>query len=211
MGIPLDIEDIFGAGCISSVVRAFSMLGCLWLGSATGSLAFGGAETVMELSRGISLDFGKIAGEALVRMAVGPLLLFGWVLLPLFFPLVIYAYFVLGRGDGGSGKVWLGLAGITGLLVLVTLLFADSPAAMMSVLAFVFWAGLMGSLGMMASLFVQWQLRSQNQHLLAVAAENEERRRRLSEAYGTAVGDREFATGESQVLPESDLPDRRDA
>lgn len=208
MGIPLDIEDIFGAGCLTSIGRALSVVGCLWLGSATGSLAAVGAETLLELTRGISLNFDKLGSDVLVLLAVGPLLLFTWLLLPAFFPLVLYTYFAHGRGESGSWKGWLVMAGITGLLVLTTLLFGNSFPPLMIGVSIFFWLGLMGSLCLVAYLFVQWQVRTQNQHLLSVAAENEERRRKLNEAYGTAVGDREFATGESEVIPHPDHPDR---
>ena len=39
------------------------------------------------------------------------------------------------------------------------------------------------------------------EHKREVAAENDERRRELAEEFGTAVGDREFATGQLYVVP----------
>ena len=36
MAIPLDIEDILGAGCLAALGRTLSALACLWLGAATG-------------------------------------------------------------------------------------------------------------------------------------------------------------------------------
>jgi hypothetical protein len=52
---------------------------------------------------------------------------------------------------------------------------------------------------MLAVLVVAWQRRRMVRHLIGVAAENEARRRQLAAEFGTAVADREFATGEAQV------------
>lgn len=75
------------------------------------------------------------------------------------------------------------------------------PDLLTTSLAFAMWLGLCGSLGVGAFLVVAWERRRLTQHLIAVAVENDERRRSVAEEFGTAVGDREFATGDGHLIP----------
>ncbi len=60
MGIPLDIEDILGAGCLASIGRGLTTLSCLWLGAATGTVGVAFGTLGAELLQGGSLPVSSI-------------------------------------------------------------------------------------------------------------------------------------------------------
>jgi hypothetical protein len=169
------------------------------LGAATGSFGYLLAEVAIEMLAGNRPDLLDLAGQALLALAWGPLLIFTGNLLPLIFPLAFAVYFKFGRGEGGTLRAWVIFAAITGLLVLLSMFSWGElePAGM--ALSAVVWAGFVGSLGMLAFFLVAFQRRRFAEHLIGVAAENVERRREIAGEFGTATADREFATGYHQV------------
>lgn len=198
MAIELDIEDILGAGCLASIGRALATLSCLWMGAATGSVAVLAAEALLEASSGKTPEFDQLAIEVLVLVAWGPLLIFASTLLPLFFPLVVLVYFRFARGEGGSVRAWVIYAAITGLLVLLSLRFWRELSLLESAVGAFFWLGFAGALGWLAYLILLWHRRRSNEHLMGVAAENEDRRRAFAEADGTGWGNRVPPFGEAR-------------
>ena len=203
MGIPLDIEDILGAGCLISIGRALSSLSCLWLGSATGIVAVEAGVLSVELLTGGGMppDLMDYLVGVLIRCALGPLVLILSYTVLLFFPLLLAVYFTMARGDNGSLTKWLVYAGITGFLAVLSLTSQFDLDARSIGLSMAFWLVAMISLTAGAFFLTAWQRRRMVQHLIGVAAENDQRRRELAEEFGTAVGDREFATGQLYVVP----------
>ncbi|MFP6879339.1 MAG: hypothetical protein VCA34_00215, partial [Roseibacillus sp.] len=61
MAIQFDIEDIIGAGCLTSIGRALSALACLWLGAATGIIGFAAGAVGAEVIQGGTVDVLEVA------------------------------------------------------------------------------------------------------------------------------------------------------
>ena len=107
----------------------------------------------------------------------------------------------MGPSSSGSLNKWLVYAGITGFLAVLSLTSQFDLDARTVGLSMVFWLAAMVSLTAGAFFLTAWQRRRMVQHLIGVAAENDQRRRELADEFGTAVGDREFATGQLYVVP----------
>lgn len=205
MGIPLDIEDILGTGCIASIGRALTSLSCLWLGAATGIVAvsFGSLGAELLQGGGLPVDLMDFLMGVCADCAFGPLVLFRSYTFFFFFPLVLAVYFVFARGDNGTLTKWVVYAAITGALALLSFEFLFDGNLLALLLSAALWIALIASLATGAFLLTGWQRRHMAMHLLGVAAENDQRRQEISETFGTAVGDREFATGDLHVVPPS--------
>ncbi len=201
MAIQFDIEDIIGAGCLTSIGRALSALACLWLGAATGIIGFAAGAVGAEVIQGGTVDVLEVAQGVLITCAFGPLVMLGSPYILCFFPLVIMVYFTFVRGEEATLTKWVIFASVTGVLTLMSMRTRVEPDLLTTSLAFAMWLGLCGSLGVGAFLLVAWQRRRLTQHLIALAVENDERRRSVAEEFGTAVGDREFATGDGHLIP----------
>ena len=87
MAIPLDSEDILGAGCLASIGRALSALACLWLGAATGILGFESGALAAEVIQGGTVNIPEIAQGAFLDCLWGPLVMVGSIFILSFSPL----------------------------------------------------------------------------------------------------------------------------
>lgn len=201
MAIPLDIEDILGAGCLAALGRTLSALACLWLGAATGILGVESGALAATVIQGGTVDIPEIAQGAFIACLWGPFVMFGSLFILCFFPLLLAVVFTFVRGENGSLKKWVAYAAITGLITMLSVrLWADHDL-LSTALAVVIWLGFVGSLALGAFQMVVWRRRSMAQHLIGLAAESDERRRSLTEEFGTAVADREYAIGDPNHVP----------
>ena len=80
MAIPIDFEDIIGAGCYDSLRRGVAAITCVWLGCATGIAGYQVAWLVEGLVTGIPVDWDF----GFWPYVLGPLLLLASFFLPWF-------------------------------------------------------------------------------------------------------------------------------
>lgn len=200
MALPFDLEDVVGVAVADVLRRFLALWSCLLVG------------TVMAWTAIVLSAFGEAIWDWLVHgWALGPPdlpeaeevvlgLLFGFFA-GLFTSFgMFYGAFLIGlaiymfRADAPHPYAWAGGAGVVALGIL-SVTWGEYHW-LHSVAALGFWALLLVGVFFFAKIRVMASRVQAEQHLAAIATENEERRRQLQERTGGAVADREFALGD---------------
>ena len=200
MALPFDLEDVVGVAVADVLRRCLALWACLMVGSVmawTAIVLTGVAGAVLDwLLHGGSIGAPDLPEAQEVILG----LLFGF-LAGLFTSFgVFYGCFLIGlaiymfRADAPHPYVWASGTGVVALGVLsVTWREYDW---LFSVVAAVFWVILVVGVFLFAKVRLMASRVQAEQHLAAIATENEEKRRKLRERTGGAVADREFALGD---------------
>lgn len=186
MGLPFDIEDVFGVALADVLRRSFGFVAVVLGGVLLAACSLGAAEVVMDF------DFGAFSDwlEESPWLFLAPVFS-GWGVLAL--PLVIGSGLYCKFAETPHPGVLSGLAGAVALLVL----FSVEDLGIERWVAVVLATGTVGSFVWFFRLWGQVRRSDAETHLMGVAIENEMRRQRMRDEVGVVVADADYLRDEN--------------
>ena len=202
MNLPFDLEDLLGVAVADALKRFLALWSCATIGWVMVPIAlilFELGEGVVAVITGSGSLGGVVPAIEPVAVLFGLLVGFFSPVLswagPLYLPYLIWMAVYFFRSEEWSLRSWKWIAlGVSGGTVFAFFSW-EQPALLEAAVFLAIWAGVAGAFLFFVRLQEARLRKKAEEHFIAIAAENEARRRELAEKFGTDIAGREFAVG----------------